>query len=69
MEAFLRRRVEEKEREVARLRCDLERREQRIENLSQALARARADNACAPDNSPYAKYRQIVVPRRRWWFF
>lgn len=71
MEAYLRRQVEAKEREVARLKRDVQRQEQQIENLAQALARARAgsDNSPSPDSSPYSKYRELVIRRRRWWLF
>lgn len=69
MEAYLRRQVEDKEREVARLKCELQCRGQQIENLSQALARARVGNTSGPHSSPYAKYRELVTRRRRWWVF
>jgi hypothetical protein len=69
MEAYVRRQVDEKEREIARLKCEAERQEQQLQDLAQALVRARAGAPNTPDNSPFARYRQIVVPRRRWWFF
>ena len=69
MEAYLRRQAEEKERETARLAYEVERQQQQIENLSQALARALAGRSYSADDSPFARYRQLVVPRRRWWFF
>lgn len=69
MEAHLRRQVEEKEREIARLKCEAQHQDQQIENLAQALARARAGGPHSPDDSPFARYRQLVIPHRRWWFF
>jgi hypothetical protein len=67
--AYLRGRLEEKEQEAARLSREIERQEQMIENLSQALARARAGNHHGPEESPYSKYRELALRRRRWWLF
>jgi len=69
MEGVLRRHVEEKEQEIALLKHDMQRQEQQIENLSQALARARSGNRHTPEESPFAKYRQLALRRRRWWPF
>ena len=69
MEAYLRRQMEEKEQEVARLKHDAWRQDQQIENLAQALARARAGNRHKPQESPFAEYRQLALRRRRWWPF
>jgi hypothetical protein len=69
IEAYLHRQAEEKEQEIARLKHDIRRQEEQIENLAQALARARAGDRYRPDDSPYAKYRQLALRRRRWWFF
>lgn len=69
MEAYLRRQVEEKEQEIARLKSQVERQDQQIDNFSHALARARAGGSYSGDNSPFASYRQLAVPRRRWWPF
>jgi len=65
---YLHDRLEETEEESARLTQELKRQEQMIENLSQALARARAGNHHGPEDSPYAKYRQLAR-RLRWWPF
>jgi len=69
IEAYLHRQAEEKEQEIARLKHDIRRQEEQIENLAQALARARAGDRYRPEDSPYAKYRQLALRRRRWWFF
>lgn len=69
MDDYLRARLEEKEQEVARLALELRRQEERIENLSQALVRARSGNRYGPEDGPYAKYRQLVFARRRWRLF
>lgn len=69
MDAYLRARLEEKEQEIARLVLDLRRQEERIDNLSQALARARAGNRYGPEDGPFAKYRQLALSRRRWRLF
>jgi len=69
MDAWLRREVEEKEREIARLEHDGRRQDQQIENLAQALARARAGDRCEPEETPFAKYRELALRRRRWWLF
>jgi hypothetical protein len=69
MEAHLRDRLEEKERELARLALDLQRQEERIETLCQALARARVGNHYGPEEGPYAKFRQLALSRRRWRLF
>jgi hypothetical protein len=65
---YLHDRLEETEEETTRLTREVEHLEQMIENLSQALARARAGNHHKPEDSPYAKYRQLAL-RRRWWPF
>jgi hypothetical protein len=69
MEAYLRGRLEEKEQEIARLVLDLQHQEEQIENLCQALARARAGNRYGPDEGPYARFRQLALSRRRWRLF
>ena len=69
IEAYLRRQVEEKEQEIARLKRDVRRQDQQIENLAQALVRARAGNRCGPEEKPFAKYRELALRRRRWWIF
>jgi hypothetical protein len=69
MEAYLHRQVEEKDEEIARLKHDVRREEQQIDNLSQALARARSGTPYNPENSPFAKYRELALRRRRWWLF
>jgi hypothetical protein len=69
MEAYLRRQVEEKDEEIARLKHDVRRQDQQIENLAQALARARAGTPHNPGGSPFAKYRELAARRRRWRFF
>jgi hypothetical protein len=69
MDAYLRIRLEEKEQEIARLALDLRRQEERIENLCQALARARTGSPSRPEDGPYAKYRQLAFARRRWRLF
>jgi hypothetical protein len=69
IEAHLRRKVEEKEQEIARLERDFRRQDQQIENLAQALARARAGSRPGPEEKPFAKYRELALRRRRWWLF
>jgi len=69
MEAYLRGRLEEKERELASLVLDLQRQEEQIENLCQALARARVGNHYGPEEGPYARFRQLALSRRRWRLF
>jgi hypothetical protein len=69
MEAYLRGQVEEKDEEIARLKHDVRREEQHIENLSQALARARSGTPYNPEDSPFAKYRELALRRRRWRLF
>jgi len=69
MEDHFRGCLEEKERELARLALDLQRQEEQIENLSQALARARAGNRHGPEDGPYARFRQLALSRRRWRLF
>jgi hypothetical protein len=69
MEACLRRQTEEQEREIARLKLDLQHQDEQIDNLSQALARARAGSRYKPAESPFAEYRQLALRRRRWWLF
>jgi predicted RNase H-like nuclease (RuvC/YqgF family) len=69
MEAYIRGRLEEKEEEIARLVLDLQRQEEQIENLCQALARARAGNRYGREDGPFAKYRQLAFARRRWRIF
>jgi len=61
-------RLETTEEEAARLTREVQRQEWLIEDLSQALARARSGNHHGPDEGPYAKYRQLAR-RRRWWLF
>jgi hypothetical protein len=69
MEAYIRGRLEEKEQEIARLVLDLQRQEEQIENLRQALTRARAGNRYGREDGPFAKYRQLAFARRRWRLF
>ncbi len=69
MDTHLRRRLEEKDQEISQLRHEVDQQEQQIEYLSQALVRARSPGPHTPDESPFARYRQLVAPRRRWWFF
>jgi hypothetical protein len=61
--------VDEKEKEINRLKYDIHRQEEQIENLSQALARARAGSRYTPEDSPFTKYRELALRRRRWWLF
>ena len=68
VEAYLHGRLEEKEQEIARLNHDLQRQEEQIENLCQALARARG-NHYGPEEGPYARFRQLALSRRRWRLF
>ena len=69
MDDYLRARLEEKEQELARLVLDLQHQEQQIENLCQALARARAGSGYKPEEGPYARFRQLALSRRRWRLF
>jgi hypothetical protein len=69
MEAHLPHQVDEKEKEINRLKYDIRRQEEQIENLSQALARARAGNRYTAEDSPFTKYRELALRRRRWWLF
>jgi hypothetical protein len=69
VEAHLRGRLEEKEHEIARLALDIRRQEEHIENLCQALARARVEKHYGPEEGPYARFRQLALSRRRWRLF
>jgi hypothetical protein len=69
IEDRLPRQAEEKEQEITRLKYDIRHQEEQIENLSQALARARAGNRYTSEDSPFTKYRQLALRRRRWWLF
>jgi hypothetical protein len=66
-EAYLHRQLEEKEEEITRLRHDVRRQDEQIENLAQALVRARAGDRNKPGEGPFAEYRQLALRRRRWW--
>ena len=69
IEAHLRRQLEEKEEEISHLEHDIRRQDQQIENLAQALARARTGDRQKPEETPFTEYRQLALRRRRWWLF